>query len=100
MFKRMGSFCFGLSLFLTLSVAFALQNAAAAPVVTNVHAQQRDDGSGQVDIYYDLTGGIGDITVEMAISNNGGVTWDIMPMNVWGDIGFGVLAGAGKQIIS
>lgn len=73
--------------------------AAAVPMVSNVTAVQRTDGSGLVDIHYDLSNGGGTITVELVISSDGGTSWDITPVSVSGDIGTGVTNGADKHII-
>jgi len=74
--------------------------ATAEPVADNIVVSQRADGSGMVDIYYDLSGGVGEITVEVLISNDGGASWTITPQPAYlsGDVGV-VANGAGKHIL-
>lgn len=51
-----------------------------APVVSNVTFSQRTDGSGLVDIYYDLYDGNGDnSTVSLLLSADNGANYDITP---------------------
>jgi hypothetical protein len=62
--------------------------ANTAPTVTNVTASQRTDGSGVVDIAYTLNDPDGDkCTVSVAVSDNGGLTFAIIPSS-------GALSGA------
>ena len=96
---RMGTRTSGLISLALFIAFFCIQNAFALPTVSNVRAEQRSDGSGLVDIFYDLSGGIGGITVDLKISSNAGDTWDITPANVSGDIGVGIGNGNNKQII-
>jgi formylglycine-generating enzyme len=75
---------------------------AVAPVVSNVTASQRTDGSKITDIYYDLydaEANLCDITLK--ISANGGTTYDIIPnpANLSGDIGNDLPNGTNKHII-
>jgi hypothetical protein len=72
----------------------------AEPVADNIVVSQRTDGSGMVDIYYDLSGGVGEITVEVLISNDGGVSWTVTPQpeHLSGDVGV-VANGVGKHIV-
>lgn len=75
--------------------------AAAAPVVANVTATQRDDTSGMVDIHYDLSGGVEPMTVSVIGSNDAGATWTITPAAQYlsGDVGASVTNGTGKHIV-
>jgi formylglycine-generating enzyme len=74
--------------------------AAQTPVVSNVSAVQRRDGSKIIDIGYDLSQS--DVcTINLLISANGGESYQIIPGrdNLSGDIGKGVLSGIGKSIV-
>jgi len=72
---------------------------AGVPFVTNIAAAQRNDGSGVLDIYYDLEGCSGEVMAALEVSNDGGATWDITPQpeHLSGDIGR-VTSGKGKCI--
>lgn len=73
-----------------------------APIVSNVTAVQRTDGSGIVDISYDLNDPEADpCEVSLAISADGGSSYDIIPSPALqsGDFGQGIASGAGKQIV-
>jgi len=72
-----------------------------APVVANATAAQRDDGSGMVDIYYDVSGGIEPMTVSVVLSNDAGATWAFTPRlgDLSGDVGPAVTNGTGKHIV-
>jgi len=50
-----------MGLWAVVALVLLTATAFAAPVVSNVSATQRTDGSGLVDIYYDLVYGGGDI---------------------------------------
>ena len=74
--------------------------ANSVPEVTNVTASQRTDGSKLVDIGYKLTDEDGDpcfVTVE--VSDDGGSTWDVVATTFTGDVGAGVMPGAGKAVL-
>lgn len=66
------------------------------PVISNVNASQRTDGSMIVDIYYDLVGGT--YTISVQASDDGGVTWNVPITALTGDVGPGATSGVGKQI--
>ena len=71
-----------------------------APVVENVTANQRTDGSKIVDIYYDVTDVDGDtLSITLQVSDDGGVNYNFAPIYVSGDIGSNILSGTGKHII-
>jgi len=73
---------------------------AADPVVKNVKMVQRVDGSGLVDITYNLQDADGDtLAVALQFSDDGGATWDFPALNCTGDLGQGVLPGSQKQIL-
>lgn len=74
--------------------------ANSAPVVSNITASQRTDGSKFVDIFYDLSDSDGDpCLVELEASSDGGLTWTIPITDLTGDFGPGVLPGNGKYIV-
>lgn len=72
------------------------------PVVSNVTAVQRTDGSKIVDIHYNVIDAENDsLTVNLHISPDGGVVYSYTPnqVNLSGDIRSGVTPGSGKHII-
>lgn len=75
--------------------------AQAAPVVSNVSATQRTDGSMLVDVSYDLAYGAEPIYVTILFSSDNGVTWNVTPApgSLTGDVGPGVTNGPGKHIV-
>lgn len=61
---------------------------------------QRRDGSGVVDIAYDLTAPAGfSVHVTLAASADGGATWDLDVSAAQGDVGGGVAPGPGRLIV-
>ena len=74
---------------------------AGAPVVTNVTASQRTDGSKIVDITYDVSDAENDdLWIEVLVSDDSGATFDIEPdeANLTGDFGSEIIPGTGKNI--
>lgn len=74
----------------------------AAPVVSNVTASQRTDGSKIVDIYYDLYDANGELCdITFKLSSNNGSSYDIIPSpaNLSGDFGDDLPSGTNKHII-
>ncbi len=70
------------------------------PVVSNVTASQRTDGSKLVDIYYDLADVDGDLcTVSLDVSDDGGTTWDVNAVSFSGDIGSSISPGTSRYIV-
>ncbi|HOF41553.1 MAG TPA: formylglycine-generating enzyme family protein [Candidatus Hydrogenedentes bacterium] len=89
-------------LFFAVGLVWVVMTGAAAdPVVSDVTAAQRTDGSGLVDVYYTLTGTTPTIRIDLAFSNDGGVTWDIIPSanTVTGDVGDGISNGSDRHIV-
>jgi hypothetical protein len=84
-----------------LCIAGAISSAQAAPSVTNVRGSQRTDASGLVDVYYDLSGGSGTMSVNVTFSNNSGSSWAVWPKfgTLSGDIGPGIANGTDKHVI-
>jgi len=71
-----------------------------APVVSNVVAAQRGDGSKLVDIRYDLADAEGDAcTVWPAVQNTGDASWRIPVLTISGHVGAGQTPGTNKQIV-
>ena len=73
-----------------------------APVVSNVSAIQRNDGSKTVDIYYDLFDAndeLCDITLKLSADNGANYTIVPSPANLSGDFGDDLPGGTGKHII-
>lgn len=96
---RFGSYVRGLTLLCGLMLALPL-HAVAAPVVSNVVAGQRADGSGLVDVRYDLSGATASTLVTIQFSLDGGETYTVLPTpeSLSGDWGKVTRSGAGKQI--
>ncbi len=73
-----------------------------APVVSNVSASQRTDGSKIVDIYYDLYDANAELCdITFKLSANDGASYDIIPSpaNLSGDFGDDLPSGTNKHII-
>ena len=74
--------------------------ANSSPVVSNVAASQRTDGSKLVDIYYDMADADGDAcTVSAQASSDNGTTWTAPITVLSGDVGAGITPGTGKHIV-
>ena len=89
-------------LFFAVGLVWVLAiGAAADPVVSNVTASQRKDGSGLVDVYYTLAGATPDVRVDLAFSNDNGNTWNVIPSpnTLTGDVGNGITNGTGRHIV-
>lgn len=70
------------------------------PVVSNVRASQRTDGSKIVDIYYDLTDLDGDpCTIWAFASCDNGQTWTVVVQNATGHIGTNINPGMNRKIV-
>jgi len=82
---------------IALSFTYA---AIADPVVSNVRASQRSDGTGMVDVWYDLSSAAGPCMVSLCFSNNNGVNWNVLPAQslLQGDYGNGITNGVNKHI--
>ncbi|HEV57077.1 MAG TPA: hypothetical protein ENN87_06215, partial [Phycisphaerales bacterium] len=90
------------AMFSLMFVVVLLPGAAWAnsnPVVSNVTASQRTDGSGKVDIRYNLADADGDkCTVTVQVSNDDGATWTVVATSLSGAIGANISPGTGKVI--
>ena len=74
----------------------------AAPVVSNVTAGQRTDGSKTVDIYYDLYDANAELCdISFKLSSDNGASYSIVPSpaNLSGDFGDDLPGGTGKHIV-
>lgn len=74
----------------------------AAPVVSNVTASQRTDGSKLVDIWYDLFDANDELCdITFKLSSDGGASFDIIPSpaNLSGDFGDDLPSGTNKHIV-
>jgi hypothetical protein len=83
------------------SQAYSLvADGAAPPVVSNVTFAQRNDGSGLVDVGYDLADPDSPaVSVSLAASDDGGATWDLVMNSVTGHVGSGIAAGAARSAV-
>lgn len=84
-------------------VAAQAAYGSAPPTVTNVTASQRTDGSKLVDIWFWLSDpDSATVAVRARVSNDGGNTYNIVPVTVTGDTGYYVPVSptpAQKQIV-
>jgi hypothetical protein len=72
---------------------------AADPVVSNVRASQRP-GTKLVDIIYDVTDpDSSTLTVSIAVSANGGATYDLPATAFSGDVGPSIAPGRNRRIV-
>lgn len=88
----------GFAVAFVFGASFALANSA--PVVSNVTASQRTDGSKKVDISYNLAAS-GACTVSVLASSDGGATWNvsIKTFESGSAVGSDVSPGTGKTIV-
>ncbi len=80
----------------------SIQAKPTAPIIYNTSVAQRTDGSGLVDIAYDLFDANGDLReVNLKLSNDGGNSFDYIPnpAHLSGDIGENITPGVGKSIV-
>ncbi len=96
-----GRWAWGVRLTLVTALSLMVVAASAAPNVTNVRASQRSDGSGLVDVWYDLSGLTGSALVSLYISNDAGAHYNVLPSSVRlsGDVGPGVANGTNRHIV-
>ena len=87
------------SLFAVIGLVLLVQHVhAAGPTVLNVRASQRA-GTQLVDVYYDLADADSPVlAVVVAVSTNGGDTYDLPAISFSGALGSNVIPGAGKRV--
>ncbi|NIA13300.1 MAG: SUMF1/EgtB/PvdO family nonheme iron enzyme [Nitrospiraceae bacterium] len=86
-------------LLVALTSAAGTAYAAGHAVVTNASMTQSVDGSGTVDITYDLVSPHGACEVSAYLSKDNGATFPFLVSTASGDIGPGVTAGTSKTIV-
>ncbi len=88
-------------LFLAMLLAFLPAALLAQPAVTDVRASQRADGSGLVDIHYNLSGADGPMMVSVFASPDNGQTWNVTPapQHLSGAAGSGIVNGVDHHIV-
>lgn len=78
-----------------VAISCTISFANSPPVVSNVSASQRSDGSGIVDIHYTLSDADNDqCEISISVSDDGGSTWDVSASSFTGDIGEGIYPGS------
>ena len=98
--NKVNSFCCSIFVsLLLLGSFFAGVSVAETPVVTNVFMAQRIDGSGLVDISYDVIALVDTLAITVQFSVDGGLGWDFPVLNISGDVGPKVASGPGKSIL-
>jgi formylglycine-generating enzyme required for sulfatase activity len=81
-------------------LSLTLLFANVAPVVSNMSAAQRTDGSYMVDVYYSVQDADSALlTISLMVSSDGGTTWNISCDLLNGDIGANISPGTNKHII-
>ncbi|MFA6594378.1 MAG: hypothetical protein WCT16_03950 [Candidatus Buchananbacteria bacterium] len=81
-----------------LAASSAFYTDTLGPVITNIDLTQTP-GTGLASITYDLTDNSGaNNTVDLLISDDGGLTYTVAKTTASGDVGSGVTAGAGRVI--
>jgi formylglycine-generating enzyme required for sulfatase activity len=74
--------------------------ADSPPVVSNITASQRTDGSKLVDIRYNLTDADGDACmISVQVSDDGGSSWAVPITALTGAVGAGIAPGTNKLIV-
>ncbi|MBI9031967.1 SUMF1/EgtB/PvdO family nonheme iron enzyme [bacterium] len=86
-------------LFILFGAVSALM-ANNVPVVSNISASQRGDGSYIVDIYYNVHDADGDpMTITLQVSPDSGLTWTFSCTQISGDVGANIYSGNNKHIV-
>ena len=87
-----------LTLILGFTVTGYAQGENHAPFISNIHVEQRSDIK-LVDITYDVSDPDGDLlTITVAVSNDGGKTFNVNAKTFTGDVGNSIAPGKGKKI--
>lgn len=81
---------------LLLSAKIFAQNAA--PVIANIQAFP-DETNNRITLTFDVTDAENDpLEIELRVSDNNGYSYLVDVSAVWGDVGYPITPGAGKQI--
>ncbi len=74
--------------------------ANSPPVVSDVTASQRGDGTKTVDLGYDLADADGDAcTISVSASDDDGQTWTVPVQSLTGAVGSGITPGTDKSVV-
>jgi uncharacterized protein (TIGR02145 family) len=88
-----------LSFLLTAMLITAVCSFSQTGSITNVQVNQRTDGSGLVDVYFDLDGQDEGYFIKFRLSFDGGqIYWAVDPSTISGDIG-PINSGSSKHIV-
>lgn len=68
-------------------------------LISDIIVNQRSEAGQLVDIYYNLTSPTGPCTITLAMSNDGGATWDVPTDSAIGDIDAGIAPGGARHIV-
>lgn len=73
----------------------------AQPTISNIRASQRTDGSGLVDIFYDLSGAHAPVLISVSVSPDNGQKWNVYPRRSYltGEVGAGITNGTNRRIV-
>lgn len=77
-------------------------SAGAEPHVSNVRVHQLADGTGRVEVLYDLAGApAGGAKISVTFSATGGAPYTTVPASaaLSGDVGSGIRSGSNKRIL-
>ena len=92
--------CYARSLILFLALSISICVLAQGPVVSKVQVQPRTDGSGNVDIHYDLYHPKGlTSTVSLRLSKDGGASYPFTLVHTSGHTGTNVSPGSNRHIL-
>lgn len=84
---------------LALSVFFSLGLFSQTGSITNIQVEQRSDGSGLVDVHFDLDGPANEYFITLRVSfDAGGIYWAVNKITLSGDTG-PLTPGSSKHIV-
>ncbi len=99
LFEKLDAHLYISTILLAIIFLSAITVHATNPVVTNVTATQQLSTK-LVSISYDVFDVSGAVqSVSIAISTNSGASFDLVATNFSGDVGYGIITGANKQIV-
>jgi uncharacterized protein (TIGR02145 family) len=87
------------SLFTLLALVWCIAAMAQSGEITNLLVEQRPDGSGLVDVYYNLSGNENSYFVNMRVSFDGGASFTPISINAMSGDVKNVSPGQNKQIV-